>query len=277
MTRSGRSSLGRTFGGSLIAQALLAAGATVPARAAVPDGAAVPDSWGPGSLHAYFVSPGDSSRPMRYTVAALADGPASALRQVTADQDGTVRMAMLTSFRRFRPGHGQEHQRPAPDVALGEPPAYGDEPGCTCTGGTHIPPCGLSLHDAPEPEITEPGMAPGAHRATWVRVRHELSEPAAGGAALWHSALLAYQSDIGTLGVVDKPHRDEPGQRRAASVDHAMWFHRPCRADGWLWYWQRSPVFTGGRGTFEGSFYDTAGRLVASCVQETAIRRTVVG
>jgi acyl-CoA thioesterase-2 len=122
--------------------------------------------------------------------------------------------------------------------------------------------------DAPEPERPEPGTAPGAHRATWMRVQHDLDE-----LPLWHAALLAYASDIGTLRVVDRPHKGEPGTRRAASVDHAMWFHREFRFDDWLWYGQRSPVLTGGRGMFEGSFYDGAGRLVASCAQEVALRR----
>jgi acyl-CoA thioesterase-2 len=163
-------------------------------------------------------------------------------------------------------------------VALNEPPASpaeDDDLGCGCPHGAHIPPCGIFVDDAPEPEVTELGAAPRAHRATWMRLRHDLSELPPETAALWHSALLAYESDMGTLGVVDKPHDHEPGRRKAASVDHAMWFHRPFRADDWVWYWQRSPVFTGGRGTFEGSFYDTAGRLVASCAQEVSIRRTV--
>jgi acyl-CoA thioesterase-2 len=99
---------------------------------------------------------------------------------------------------------------------------------------------------------------------------HDLGE-----SPLWHAALLAYMSDIGTLSVVDQPHQDEPGVRRAASVDHSVWFHRPFRADDWHWYWQRSPVLTGGRGTFEGSFYGTTGQLVASVAQEASLRRVV--
>jgi acyl-CoA thioesterase-2 len=101
-------------------------------------------------------------------------------------------------------------------------------------------------------------------------VGHDLGE-----SPLWHAALLAYMSDMGTLSVVDQPHASEPGVRRAASVDHSIWFHRPFRADDWHWYGQRSPILTGGRGTFEGSFYNTAGQLVASVAQEASLRRVL--
>jgi acyl-CoA thioesterase-2 len=80
-------------------------------------------------------------------------------------------------------------------------------------------------------------------------------------------------SDFATIRTVDQPHRDEDGRRVAASVDHAVWFHRPFRADEWLWYGQRSPVYTGGRGICQGEFYDPAGRLIASCAQEVSLRR----
>jgi acyl-CoA thioesterase II len=256
MTRGGRAAPGRSFGGGLVAQALLAAGATAP-------GAQVP-----GSLHAYFVTPTDASRPVRYTVATVGEGHSWALRQVTADQDGTVRLAMHASFRRFAATAGSEHQRAAP--VLGAPPAAGSggDPACTCEPGSSIPPCGLDVAPAAAPEAVEPGSAPGAHRATWLRARHQLGE-----LPLWHAALLTYASDMGTITTVDQPHAGEPGTRRAASVDHAVWFHRPFRFDDWLWYGQRSPVLTGGRGMFEGSFYDEAGRLVVSCAQEVSIRR----
>lgn len=265
MPRGGRAAPRRSFGGGLVAQALLAAGATVP------------DGQAPGSLHAYFVTPGDASRPVRYTVAAVGEGLSWALRQVTADQDGTARLVMHAAFRRFSAFPGSEHQRPAPAGPLSGPPrrangvgdrAANDGGGCGCPGEIHLPACGLDLYDAPEPERPEPGTAPGAHRALWMRTGHELGE-----SPLWHAALLAYASDIGTIGVVDRPHADEPGTRRAASVDHAMWFHRPFRFDDWLWYGQDSPVYTGGRGTLQGSFYDAGGRLVASCAQEVSIRR----
>lgn len=253
--RSGRASPGRSFGGALVAQALLAAGATVP-------GAIVPGGLAPGSLHAYFVTPGDATRPMRYTVANLGDGRSWALRQVTAAQDGTVRLAVHTAFRRFRTSPGSEHQDPAPSGALEEPPkpsAPDDGCGCLAEYGFHVPGCGLDITEVPHD---------GAHRATWLRSRHDLGE-----LPLWHAAVVAYASDIGSIGVVDRPHAGEPGTRRAASVDHAVWFHRPFRFEDWLFYDQRSPVLTGGRGLFEGAFYDGAGHLVASVAQEVAYRR----
>jgi acyl-CoA thioesterase-2 len=270
MARSGRSSPGRSYGGGIVAQALLAAGETVPG------------SQAPGSLHAYFVTAGDATRPLRYTVSDVGEGPSWALRQVTADQDGTVRLTMTASFRRFYTGQAPSHQRPAPSGALTRPPALTwEDAACDCpdgrvsSGTPHIPPCGILLADAPGQatpgqDRPEPGSAPGAHRATWMCAGHDLGE-----SPLWHAALLAYMSDMGTLSVVDQPHQDEPGVRRAASVDHSVWFHRPFRADDWHWYWQRSPVLTGGRGTFEGSFYGTTGQLVASVAQEASLRRVV--
>lgn len=247
--RGGRSEPDRAFGGCLIAQALLAAGATVPAGQA------------PGSLHAYFVSPGDASRPMRYTVGQLGGGRASTLCQVAADQEGVTRLVMFASFRRFSDASAG-HQRTAP--AQGSPPA--DDDVRASPDGLGGIADGLSLHAAAA--APEPGAAPGAYRASWVRLRHDL-----GTGPLWHAAVLGYASDIAMIRTVDQPHRDQPGRRLAASVDHAMWFHQPFRADEWLWYAQRSPVYAGGRGTCQGEFYDTAGRLVASCAQEVSLRR----
>ena len=247
--RGGRSAPQRAFGGGLIAQALLAAGATVP-----------PGQL-PGSLHAYFVSPGDTARPMRYTVSPFGAGRSSALRQVTADQDGVTRLVVLASFRGFA-DTGAEHQRTPP--VLGSPPELDADSPCRCATGDLT--CGLALHVAAQE--AEPGAAPGAHRASWTRLRHDL-----GARPLWHAAVLGYVSDIATNRTVDQPHRHEPGRRLAASVDHALWFHRPFRADEWLWYGQRSPVYANGRGICQGEFYDTAGHLVASCVQEVSLRR----
>ena len=77
---------------------------------------------------------------------------------------------------------------------------------------------------------------------------------------------------LATIRTVDQPRRDRPGPRRAAFVDHALWFHRLFRIDEWLWHGQRSPVYAGGRGICQGEFYDPAGRLVASCAQEVSLR-----
>jgi acyl-CoA thioesterase II len=247
--RGGRTERRRAFGGGLIAQALLAAGATVPAGQA------------PGSLHASFVSPGDTGQPMGYTVTELGAGRSSSLRQVTADQDGVTRLVVLASFRTFA-DTGASHQRTPP--VTGAPPGPDAGAGCWCDTGDLT--CGLAHH--PAPPGAEPGAAPGAHRASWVRLRHGL-----GARPLWHAAVLGYMSDIATIRTVDQPHRGEPGRRLAASADHALWFHRPFRADEWLWYGQRSPVYASGRGICQGEFYDTAGRLVASCAQEVSLRR----
>jgi acyl-CoA thioesterase II len=248
--RGGRSDPGRAFGGCLIGQALLAAGATAPGGLL------------PASLHAYFVSPGEAGEPVCYRVGHVRDGRSSAVRQVTADQDGVTRLVMLAAFRASA-DTGAEHQRVPPK--LGPPPAdLGPAPACRCDTGD--PTCGVAVHAA-APE-TEPGGAAGTHRATWLRLRHSL-----GDRPLWQAAVLSYMSDFATIRTVDQPHRHEDGRRVAASVDHAVWFHRPFRADEWLWYGQRSPVYTGGRGICQGEFYDPAGRLIASCAQEVSLRR----
>jgi acyl-CoA thioesterase-2 len=249
--RGGRAYPGRAFGGCLIAQAVLAGGATVPAGHA------------PGSLHAYYVSPGDVARPVRYTVEPLGGGRSSALCQVTADQDGQTRLVLLASFRRFA-DTGAQHQRTPP--VTGSPPAKDAGPPCRCDTHDGDLTCGLALHAAASQP--EPGAAPGAHRASWMRVRHDL-----GACAHWHAAMLGYMSDMAPIRTVDQPHRHEPGKRLAASADHALWFHRPFRADEWLWYGQRSPVYVAGRGICQGEFYDLAGHLVASFAQEVSLRR----
>ena len=196
--RGGRSDPDRAFGGGLLAQAVLAAGATAQAGQA------------PSSLHAYFVSAGDTGRPMRYTVGRLGAGRSSALRQVTADQDGVTRLVVLVSFRRFG-GNGAHHQRQAP--ALGSPPSLAAGPGigpgigpemgsaCRCDIGDLT--CGVALQAAVSE--AEPGAAPGAHRASWLRLRHDL-----GARPLWQAAGLAYVSDLATIRTVDQPHRGEP-------------------------------------------------------------------
>ncbi len=245
----GRAQPGRAFGGGLIAQALLAAAG------------AVPDGQLPGSLHAYFASPGDVAQPVRYTAVPLGGGRSSTLVQVTADQEGTARLVVLASFR-VPGGPGTGHQRAAPQP--GPPPPPEASAPCRCDTGDLT--CGLALHAAVP--AAEPGGAPGTHRATWVRSRHSL-----GARPWWHAAVLGYLSDIATIRTVNQPHRHESGQRVAASADHALWFHRPFRADDWLWYAQRSPVYTGGRGICQGEFYRADGALVASCVQEVSLRR----
>jgi acyl-CoA thioesterase II len=249
--RGGRSDPGRAFGGCLIGQALLAAGATVPGGLL------------PGSLHAYFLSPGKPGEPVRYRVGRLRDGRSSAVRQVTAEQDGVTRLVMLTAFRAS--AESAEHQRVSPALGMPPPAVLGPGPACRCDTGDLT--CGLAVHAAAPPEA-EPGGAADAHRATWLRLRHGL-----GGRPLWQAAVLSYMSDLATIRTVDQPYRHEGGRRVAASVDHAVWFHRPFRADEWLCYWQRSPVYTGGRGMSLGEFYDPAGQLVASTAQEVALRR----
>jgi acyl-CoA thioesterase-2 len=250
----GRSEPARAFGGGMIAQALLAGGATVPA------------GHRPGSLHAYYVSPGDAGRPVRYTVGPLGAGRSSALCQVTADQDDVTRLVMLVSFRRFTEA-GPRHQRTPPVTGSPPDPDTDADAPCRCEAGALT--CGLSLHAAVSE--AEPGSAPGAHRASWVRLRHDLGD--SGTRPLWHAAVLSYLSDIAPIRTVDQPHAHEPGRRLAASADHALWFHRPFRVDQWLWYGQRSPVYAGGRGICQGEFYDPSGQLVASFAQEVSLRR----
>ncbi|RFZ83592.1 acyl-CoA thioesterase II [Shinella sp. WSJ-2] len=252
----------RVFGGQVIGQALVAATRTVEEGRFV------------HSLHAYFVRPGDPSVPIIYDVENIRDGGSFATRRVTAIQHGKPIYFMTASFQDDEDGF--EHQAPMPDVPMPE----------TLLGEAELK----------ERFLTQ---APSHIRAYWERPRPIELRPVAldhyfsteklePNQDIWvrttgpvpaerhlQAAVLAYLSDMTLLDTSLFAHGTSVLDRRlqVASLDHAMWFHRPPVLDDWLLYSQDSPSAFGGRGMTRGAIFSRSGTLLASVAQEGLIRK----
>lgn len=250
---------GRAFGGQVLGQSLAAAGETAP----------------PGrelhSMHGYFLRPGDSDERMTFEVARLHDGRSFSTRRVQAYQSGEVLMSMIASFQ--LPAAGLEHHTPLDMDAITPPdelPTVWERYGHLADGGR-----ASWVLNRPfdfryvESDIILTVDEQVDHQRVWLRSRDTL-----GGGQLLHAAALAFGSDYLLLEPVARRHGipwATPGMR-AASLDHAMWFHRPFRVDEWLLYELDAPTAQAGRGLAHGRFYDRDGALVASVSQESMIR-----
>jgi acyl-CoA thioesterase-2 len=252
----------RVFGGQVAGQALVAAGRTVPPDRPV------------HSLHAYFIRPGDPLVPLVYTVERVRDGRSFTTRRVTAIQHGKTIFTLSASFHHAEPG--LEHALAMPDVpppdavrptverleeALGGqlPPHYRDSPIDMRSIGP------LSIEASRDHSLqTGPNLV-------WLRVNGQLPDD-----PLLHVCLMTYVSDLTLLDTVLLRHGVSwlDGHTSGASLDHAMWFHRPFRADQWLLYAQDSPAASGARGLARGEVFTADGDLVVSVVQEGLIRRS---
>jgi acyl-CoA thioesterase-2 len=249
----------RVFGGQVAGQALVAAGRTVP------------DDRPVHSLHAYFIRPGDPSVPIVYTVERVRDGRSFTTRRVSAIQHGRTIFTLSASF--HAPEPGPEHadpipQAPPPDQVernadrltrlLGEVPAR--IPGSPIDVRSVGP---MSVEAARDPALR------GTRNLIWLRVVGDLPDD-----PLLHVCLMTYASDLTLLDSVLTGHGLSflDGRTAGASLDHAMWFHRPFRADRWLLYAQESPVAHGARGLARGQVFTADGNLVVSVMQEGLIR-----
>lgn len=253
------------FGGQVIGQALVAASRTVEARL-------------PHSLHAYFLRPGDMARPIVYEVDRLRDGGHFTARRVQAIQGGEALLSMICSFQVPEPG--LEHQAPMPEAPAPESLRPQRELVQEWLDSVpDVPPRirgAFERRTAVEFRPVEPRnpLLPTVqppHQAFWVRANGALPD-----APLLHACVLAYASDFSLLSTALLPHGVSwltPGLA-VASIDHALWFHRPFRIDDWLLYAMDSPTAQGGRGLSRGQFFDRGGRLVASVAQENLMRRT---
>ena len=253
--------LQRVFGGQVAAQALLAACRTVDPR------------YRTHSLHSYFLLPGDTSVPIIYDVEQLRDGRSFATRRVVARQHGRAIFFLTASFQVEEQGF--EHQDAMPEVP---PPDQG------------VPLLDLvRARDAAEGDrfarewaaldvryVGVPGQGlpedpdHPARARLWIRVSDRLSDD-----PLEHLAAFTYASDLTLLGATLVPHGVTIGSPTLlpASLDHAMWFHQPFRADEWWLYDQRSPAAHGARGLAMARVFARDGRLVSSVAQEGLIRR----
>jgi len=253
----------RAFGGVTLAQALLAAGRTV-------DGGRQPHS-----LHAYFLRSVAPEAPVSYEVERLRDGASYAARQVAARQDGMTVLTLSASFK--KPENTLDHQADMPDAP---PPQDCDAPYEEMARerperyAESVIPRVIDLRlvapDADEMAARAEGMS---RQRCWLRAARPLpDEP------LLHAAALAYLSDLTlspTAALPWEPHssrRTRPSGVMLASLDHAMWFHRPVRADAWLLYAQHTTNLSDGRAMSRGELWSRDGQLVASVLQEALIR-----
>ncbi|MGL5867215.1 MAG: acyl-CoA thioesterase [Dermatophilaceae bacterium] len=253
---------GRVFGGQVLAQGVIASGRTV---VAVPGTARRLHS-----IHAYFMRPGDDTQPITFSVERMRDGRSFSTRRVNAIQHGAPILSMSASFQ--VPGRGLDHQDPmpaAPDPltvpSLAEVFAGVDDP-----GARHLAE-GLAVEQrhVEGSIVAAPASEQVAEQRVWMRTIGALPDD-----PLVHEAVLAYASDYSLLESVLRRHGTAwttPGLT-AASLDHAMWFHRPARADDWLLYAQHSPSAHGGRGLGLGHMFSADGTLVATVAQEGMIR-----
>ena len=249
----------RAYGGQIAAQALRAAGLTVPEDRRV------------HSLHGYFLRPGQTKDTITYLVEHPRDGGSFSTRIVRAVQHGETIFMMTTSF--AAEDEGPTHQFTMPDAP----------------GPDEIPSTPIVIDELAEAASARPGsmdyperslidlrtldadkrleLIDGRYeRIAWVRVTESMGDD-----DLANRCALAYLSDLTMVTTTLSPHgRGLP--LHIASIDHAMWFHAPARADEWLLFAQDTPVARGGHGVARGLFYDTNGTLVASCVQESLMR-----
>jgi acyl-CoA thioesterase-2 len=252
----------RVYGGQVIGQALVAASRTVNAGRTV------------HSLHGYFLRPGDPAVPIIYEVDRIRDGGSFTTRRVVAIQHGEAIFSMSVSFQVEEPG--LDHQAVMPDVPMPE-----------------------TLPSEADLKALFLDSAPAVVRRYWERerplesrpvdLRHYVSrEPLDPVQQVWvtsahklpddpeiHRCVLAYASDMTILDTAMVRHGRSIFEHdiMAASLDHALWFHRPFRADSWLLYRQESPFAGGGRGFARGEIFTRDGVLVASVAQEGLIRQ----
>lgn len=244
--------LTRTFGGQVAGQALVSAQRTVEEPFLV------------HSLHGYFLRPGNPKVPTVYQVDRLKDGRAFCARRVDAVQDGQVIFSMSVSFQ--VPDVGVEHQDEMPKVPWPEDlpdPRGGSSPESMWFDGEWSD---WDFRIIP-PEQTTKTAGTAAQQRVWLRHKKPLPDD-----PVFHICTLAYMSDMTLLGVAKVPHREESTQN--ASLDHAMWFLRPFRADEWLLYDQTSPSAGFGRALTQGRIYSRDGVMVAAVVQEGLMRIT---
>ena len=254
----------RVFGGQVVAQALVAANRTISDRTA-------------HSLHAYFLLPGDPKQPIRYEVEALRDGKSFSTRRVVAHQSSGAIYAMSVSYQKAE--QGLEHQFEMPSVPLPEVLPDGAEIVRLYSDRLPLPlvkwlstPQRIDVRMCSIQRYFSVGQSPAQPSATenvWMRVAHALPDDPA-----IHQAGLAYLSDNWILDTTLVAHGRWLGDAdiMPASLDHAIWFHRPARADQWLLFAQESPTTVGARGFGRGLVYTEAGVLVASFAQEGLIR-----
>lgn len=249
------------FGGQVMGQALSAAQNTVDADRMV------------HSLHSYFLLPGDAQKPVIYDVEVIRDGRSVSTRRVKAIQNGKAIFYMTASFQQY--AEGFDHQDKMPEVAgpegiasfqdyIAEREAFFPEPiRAKFMAEKPIDIRPVQAYDWAKPKAIPPQCD------MWIKTTGNLPDD-----LRTHMYMLAYTSDYHFLPTSLYPHGASHWHQniQIATIDHAMWFHRPFRFDDWLLYSMESPSASNGRGLVRGKIFNQQGELVASTVQEGVIR-----
>lgn len=224
------------------------------------------------SLHAYFLRPGSHDAPIELEVDRIRDGRTFTTRRVVARQSGEAIFELAASF--AVPEPGIEHQEPAPEAPAPEGlPDWEDHRARMLGDPAQRRPDGPIEMRVCDPENpADPTAKLPPHRRVWIRPRGPLPED-----PLLHAAVLVYASDRMLISTAARPHGIPFGQRRGASLDHAVWFHSPVRFDDWLLYASESPVARAARGLVLGAIYTRRGERLASVAQEGLIRTIRAG
>ena len=249
------------FGGQVLGQALMAAGRTVEDRLA-------------HSLHAYFLRPGDATTPIVYSVERVRDGKSFTTRTVKAIQHGEIIFTLMASFSIAE--DGLDHQIPMPTVPA--PEELKSELELRRMVAPFVPEKMRAMMERDRPIELRPidpinpfALTPQPpHRAHWMRSQMALPDD-----PFLHQCLLAFASDFALMGTAMLPHAVHFMQpsMQCASIDHAMWFHRPVRMDEWLLYSMDAPSASSAKGINRGLIYDRNGVLIASTAQEGLMRQ----
>jgi acyl-CoA thioesterase-2 len=250
----------RVFGGQVIGQALVAAVRTVEGRP-------------PHSMHAYFLLPGDPKVPIIYDVDRMRDGKSFTTRRVTARQHGHPIFSMLVSFHAHE--EGLDHQARMPEVP--PPESLPSDAEMREKLLPTMPESVRKYYERERPIELRPvefdryrgKKYPDGRFHIWIRATSKLPDDPA-----IHQCALAYSSDYALLDTALAPHGRTLFEKEfmGASLDHALWLHRPFRADDWLLYAQDSPNLHGSRGFARGLIFKRDGTLVASVAQEGLVR-----
>jgi acyl-CoA thioesterase-2 len=250
--------LGRVYGGQVLAQSIVAAERTIPEGRSV------------HSMHGYFLRPGDASKGITFSVDRIHDGRSFSTRRTQAFQEGVPIFSMIASFQDEDPGIEHQAAMPADVPAPEDLPDLEDH-----LAGLHpvskrlFTDRPLDLRHVPSPIYLSVQGERVPRQAVWMRTRRAIPDDAG-----THRAALAYLSDMTIQESILRAHGvawATPGLK-VASLDHAMWWHRPGRVDDWMLYVQESPSARGGRGLATGRIYSRDGMLVASVAQEIMVR-----
>jgi acyl-CoA thioesterase-2 len=262
--RSPQQAWQRVYGGQILGQALMAAVRTVAPERIV------------HSLHAYFLQPGDLTRPIIYSVERVRDGGSFTTRRVTATQHGRAMFVMSVSFHKREPGF--DHQRSMPKSPM--PEELPSEQDLTVKMMAELPESMRKYWESERPIELRPldvsryfaREKRPPEQSVWMRATGQLPDDLP-----LHQCVLAYASDFSLLDTALIAHGKLMFDKNVqlASLDHALWFHRPFRADEWLLYVQESPSSHGARGYCRGDIFTRDGTLVASVAQEGLLRERV--